>query len=331
MLSDRRQLVLRALIEEYIAFALPVGSRTLVERYHLGYSPATIRNELSQLEEEGYLEQPHTSAGRIPTDHGYRAFVDELLESIDESVDDASIAEIRKAAKEVDDLFEKTSLALTRLTDCLSFVVPPRLLSVRIQTVKLVQLTDHRAILIVITEDGQVLDRHLEFADVLDPLKLHGAQERLNDILAGKSLSKDAHELLRLIDRSSDPLLRSLLTELRSCIAEHRDKRPYTLGMANLMAQPEFRASANLLPVLAELEEDTVLLHVLDETLNQDRPVVRIGHENGCAGLAGVSLVASRFGEGDQMGLVAILGPTRMNYSQVLRAVQAAKGVLGDL
>lgn len=136
MLSDRRQIVLRALIEEYIARALPVGSRTLVERYNLGISSATVRNELSLLEEMGYLAQPHTSAGRVPTDFGYRAFVDELLsEANSDDGEDTLARELRESASDLDDLMDRTSQALARFTDCMTLLVPPRILSVNIRLV----------------------------------------------------------------------------------------------------------------------------------------------------------------------------------------------------
>ncbi|MEG0322431.1 MAG: heat-inducible transcription repressor HrcA, partial [Raoultibacter sp.] len=146
MLSDRRQRVLSALIEEYVARALPVGSRTLVERYQLGVSPATVRNELSVLEDAGYIVQPHTSAGRIPTDTGYRAFVDDLLESgigTDELAYGNVIEDLKRSAGELDDLIENTSVALTRLTDCLSIVLAPSVLAFRIKQLSLISLTGY--------------------------------------------------------------------------------------------------------------------------------------------------------------------------------------------
>ena len=138
MLSDRRQRVLAALIEEYVARALPVGSRTLAERYKLGVSPATVRNELSILEDEGYIAQPHTSAGRIPTDFGYRTFVDDLLanDSLPDEERYRAVAEdLRKSASELDSLLEQTSSALARLTDCLSIVLAPTVLETRVKQI----------------------------------------------------------------------------------------------------------------------------------------------------------------------------------------------------
>lgn len=238
MLSDRRQRVLAALIEEYVARALPVGSRTLTERYRFGVSPATIRNELSALEEEGYISQPHTSAGRIPTDFGYRTFVDDLIESgaiaQDEQAGEA-IGRLRETANELDELLDRTSKALSQFTDCLSVVTPPGY----------------------------------------------------------------AH--------------------------------PSRTGIMSLMKQPEFAYTESLLPVMQVLEDDTVLLHVLDATAPaDDSPQVRIGRENEAEQLAGVSVVACRYGIGPDGGIVAVIGPTRMNYTKALAAVRIASKTLGE-
>ena len=238
MLSDRRQRVLAALIEEYVARALPVGSRTLTERYRFGVSPATIRNELSALEEEGYISQPHTSAGRVPTDFGYRTFVDNLIESGSVSQDDAdaeALGNLRESAQELDDLLEKTSAALARFTDCLSIVAGPE------QT------------------------------------------------------------------------------------------HPKRLGIMSLMRQPEFAYTEALLPIMQVLEDDTILLHVLDTTAQSaDEPNVKIGKENEAEQLSGVSVVACRYGYGPDGGIVAVIGPTRMDYNKALTAVRLASKTLGQ-
>ena len=238
MLSDRRQRVLAALIEEYVARALPVGSRTLTERYRFGVSSATIRNELSALEEEGYISQPHTSAGRIPTDFGYRTFVDELIESdvvADDEKASEAIARLRESARELDSLLDRTSKALSQFTDCLSVVTPPGY----------------------------------------------------------------AH--------------------------------PSRTGILSLMRQPEFAYTETLLPVMQVLEDDTILLHVLDATVpSDDGPQVRIGRENEAEELSGVSVVACRYGIGPDGGIVAVIGPTRMDYTKALAAVRIASKTLGE-
>lgn len=334
MLSDRRQRVLAALIEEYVARALPVGSRTLTERYQLGVSPATVRNELSILEDEGYIAQPHTSAGRIPTDFGYRTFVDELLsnESLPDEKRYRAVAEnLRKSASELDSLLEQTSSALARLTDCLSIVLAPTVLETRIKQITLVSLNDFRAICVVVTEDGNVFNRQMEFTIPVGGDELSRIQALLGRALCGKSLT-DVEQGLSLGMRSafSDPLVRAVLEEVVSCIQEGQTGRTHRLGMSALLAQPEFSRTDAVLPLMQVLEDDTVLLHILDDVTSTEDLSVQIGKENKTEGLSGVSVVASRYGRGEAQGVVAVIGPTRMEYSKVIQAVRAASAALGE-
>lgn len=332
MLSDRRQIVLRALIEEYIARALPVGSRTLVERYNLGISSATVRNELSLLEEMGYLAQPHTSAGRIPTDFGYRAFVDELLsESDPDNGEDALARELRESASDLDDLMDRTSQALARFTDCMTLLVPPRILSVDIRLVNLVLLTPQRLLTVIVTEDGQVFDRQMDLPRDYSQDEIGKTQEALNNILVGTSLSSTSGELPLGASGVHDDLFRMVMTEILACLKDQNAIKAQPLGISHLLGKPEFSDSSCLMPVLEELEGDTMLLRVFNDAAASEEPVVRIGHENDSEALSSVSLIANRFGEAEHSGLILIVGPTRMDYSQVLKAVRAARNVLKDL
>ena len=332
MLSDRRQIVLRALIEEYIARALPVGSRTLVERYNLGISSATVRNELSLLEEMGYLAQPHTSAGRIPTDFGYRAFVDELLsESDPDNGEDALARELRESASDLDDLMDRTSQALARFTDCMTLLVPPRILSVDIRLVNLVLLTPQRLLTVIVTEDGQVFDRQMDLPRDYSQDEIGKTQEALNNILVGTSLSSTSGELPLGASGVHDDLFRMVMAEILACLKDQNAIKAHPLGISHLLGKPEFSDSSCLMPVLEELEGDTMLLRVFNDAAASEEPVVRIGHENDSEALSSVSLIATRFGEAEHSGLILIVGPTRMDYSQVLKAVRAARNVLKDL
>lgn len=332
MLSDRRQIVLRALIEEYIARALPVGSRTLVERYNLGISSATVRNELSLLEEMGYLAQPHTSAGRIPTDFGYRAFVDELLsESDPDNGEDALARELRESASDLDDLMDRTSQALARFTDCMTLLVPPRILSVNIRLVNLVLLTPQRLLTVIVAEDGQVFDRQMDLPRDYSQDEIGKTQEALNNILVGTSLSSTSGELPLGASGVHDDLFRMVMAEILACLKDQNAIKAHPLGITHLLGKPEFSDSSCLMPVLEELEGDTMLLRVFNDAAASEEPVVRIGHENDSEALSSVSLIANRFGEAEHSGLILIVGPTRMDYSQVLKAVRAARNVLKDL
>ena len=332
MLSDRRQIVLRALIEEYIARALPVGSRTLVERYNLGISSATVRNELSLLEEMGYLAQPHTSAGRIPTDFGYRAFVDELLsESDPDNGEDALARELRESASDLDDLMNRTSQALARFTDCMTLLVPPRILSVDIRLINLVLLTPQRLLTVIVTEDGQVFDRQMDLPRDYSQDEIGKTQEALNNILVGTSLSSTSGELPLGASGVHDDLFRMVMAEILACLKDQNAIKAHPLGISHLLGKPEFSDSSCLMPVLEEFEGDTMLLRVFNDAAASEEPVVRIGHENDSEALSSVSLIANRFGEAEHSGLILIVGPTRMDYPQVLKAVRAARNVLKDL
>jgi len=335
LLSDRRQRVLSALIEEYIANALPVGSRTLVERYRLGVSPATVRNELSVLEDAGYIVSPHTSAGRIPTDTGYRAFVDDLLTSplIGESNPSTDmVQELRNSATELDSLLEQTSSALSRLTDCLSIVLAPSVISQHIKQLSLVSLSDYQALIIVVTEDGQVLNRHMDFTEAIDCEELAHVQNLLNRFFAGKSVLDVKQEADKsLVEALKNPLVQLILDEVIVCLQENRGNRAHRLGVTSLLRKPEFSRASSLLPIMQVLEDDTVLFHIFDEGAYGKNTVVKIGSENTPEELSGVSVVAGQYGRGEAGGVVAVIGPTRMDYSKVIQAVRAAQQVLQDI
>lgn len=327
--------MLAALIEEYVARALPVGSRTLTERYQLGVSSATIRNELSVLEDEGYISQPHTSAGRIPTDFGYRAFVDDLLQTDLAPHDDrytTVIEDLKRNASELDALLERTSFALSRLTSCMSIVLAPSVLTLRIKQLSLISLHPRRALVVVVTEDGQVFNRQMDFDVDVGPDDLAHVQNFLNDALLGSTLSEIELGLGRGMEESfRNPLVRMVLDQVLSCLQESTLGRVHQGGMSALLSQPEFAHTEAILPVIQVLEDDTVLLHVLDEASRGDGTTVRIGSENATEDLAGVSVVSSRYGHGDSAGIVAVIGPTRMDYSKVIGAVRSASRALGDM
>lgn len=335
MLSDRRQRVLAALIEEYVARALPVGSRTLTEHYELGVSPATVRNELSVLEDGGYITQPHTSAGRVPTDFGYRAFVDNLLASGMAAHEEAYRTvreEMRREAAELDSLLEQTSKSLARLTGCLSIVLAPSVMLLRIKQISLISLTPYRALIVVVTEDGRVFNRSIDFAYEVEADDLARVQQFMGEVFTGKSLKEVESGLDRgMAEAFHDPLVRVVLDEVLSCLQESQVGQTHRLGMASLLAQPEFSRSSAVLPLMQVLEDDMVLLHILDEAVDSDSGFsVHIGSENKAESLSGVSVVASRYGEVGAEGVVAVIGPTRMNYTKVINAVRAASAALEE-
>lgn len=338
MLSDRRQKVLAALIQEYVARALPVGSRTLTERYSLGVSPATVRNELSILEDSGYITQPHTSAGRIPTDQGYRAFVDKLLES-EESFNFSerqrqAMDSLKSRASELDTLLEETSAALARLTNCLSIVLAPSIEQCAVKSLSLVPLTSRKVLIVIVTEDGQVLNRAMDFSEDVNPDDVRRIQATLSDIFIDSPLheieQKLSHNILQSI---SDPLLQYALNETLLCLEENDTNHAHSLGITSLLRQPEFSHAPALVPVMQILENDAILLELLQNTTAQSRGSINvtIGKENKSEELSGISVVAQSYGSDKSAGIIAVIGPTRMDYAHVIKAVTLAKDMLDSM
>lgn len=314
---------------------MPVGSRTLTEHYGLGVSSATVRNELVRLEVDGYLMQPHTSAGRIPTDVGYRAFVDYLLDSGLVSEDEEYrryIHQMREDARELDELVEKTGAALARFTDCMSVVLAPAAPLLRMKQLSLISLSPFHALIVLVTEDGQVLNRHMEFQREVAPEELAEVQGFLNETFAGK----DAAALERFFGdeaalASLSALARTVMRELEACVVESGIAHAHRLGLSALLSKPEFAHSRQVLPLLQVLEDDTVLLQLFDDMMASDEdPTVRIGTENKSEKLHGVSVVAGQYGSGRAAGVVAVIGPTRMDYSRVIQAVRMAARSLDE-
>lgn len=336
MLSQRRQQVLAALIQEYVAKALPVASRTLVDHYQLGVSSATVRNELSHLEDDGYILQPHTSSGRVPTDYGYRTLVNDLL--ADEAQADApdaatqaAMEQVRQSARELDDLLEKTSDALARLTDCLAIVLPPNALSLRVKRISLISMHERSVLMVLVTEEGRILKRMIGFADPVDPDDVSRIEDVMNRVFSGKAFLAMREELdSATVESFQDPLARIMLSEMFSLLQDNESDHLHRLGLTTLMRQPEFSASQMLVPLVKRIEDDSLPVSIIDATRG-DETVVRIGHENNDAALDNVSVVAARYGDGAGAGFVAVVGPTRMDYGKVIRVVRTAQRALqGD-
>ena len=332
MLNERRRRVLQALVEEYIASAIPVGSKTLVNRYELGCSPATVRNELSILEETGYVVQPHVSAGRMPTDTGYRSFVDDLLENGGPPLEGGGDATgMMHRASEVDELMRETSLALTRLTDCLAVVLSPSVSLARVKRIDLVSMAPRRALMVLITESGQVVNRSIDLAEETVPARLGEVERALNaafdakraaDIRSLRVALETAHQREALVPRVVDEILDAL---------EEADRdRLYHVGIPALLAQPEFNDAARARPLIEFLENQLSMLEALSDALGNRELTVRIGHENHRAELGNVSIVAINYGVGSGDGVVGVIGPTRMNYSRAMAAVRVVADGLSE-
>ncbi|MDQ1626859.1 MAG: heat-inducible transcriptional repressor [Actinomycetota bacterium] len=335
MLEDRKLDVLRAIVEDYVSTHEPVGSKTLVERHNLGVSPATIRNDMAALEEEGYIAQPHTSAGRIPTDKGYRLFVDRLS-SVKPltSAERRAIQSFLDGAVDLDDIVGRTVRLLAQLTRQVAVVQYPSLSRSSVRHVELVALTSSRVLLVLITNTGRVEQRTVELPGDMPDTLLGDLRSRLNTAVAGVRLAEAPDRLGGLVDRfTADlrPSVQAVVAALLESLVEQHEERVVMGGAANLVRfGPDFPQTIQ--PVLEALEEQVVLLRLLGEASDPSVLTVRIGHENPFERLTGTSVVSVGYGtESEMLAKLGVLGPTRMDYPGTMGAVRAVARYVGKI
>jgi len=328
MLDDRKLDVLRAIIEDYVSTQEPVGSKALVERHRLGVSPATVRNDMAVLEDEGFIAQPHTSAGRIPTDKGYRLFVDRLT-----SVKPLSAAERRaistflEGAVDLDDVVQRTVRMLAQLTRQVAIVQYPSLTRSTVRHVELVTLAPGRLLLVLITSAGRVEQRVIEVSPALDDAVVADVRARLNALAIGQRLADAAVNVESLAD-AFDPGDQSSVSKIVAILVgafsdERSDERIAIGGTANLARFGE-GFDSSIKPILEALEEHVVLLKLLGEATSPSMMTVRIGHELPFEELSATSVVATGYGPGEEtLANLGIVGPTRMDYPGTIAAVRA--------
>lgn len=334
-MSDERRLdVLRAIVEDYVATQEPVGSRALVERHHLGFSPATIRNDMAALEEEGYITQPHTSAGRVPTDKGYRIFVDQLATVKALSAPERrAIETFLTGAVDVDDVVQRSVRVLAQLTNQVAIVQYPSLTRSTVRHIEVVPLESSRMLIVVITSSGRVEQRIVELVETPSEQLLADLRSRFAAATVGQRLPEASLRLAELIasfEPNDRPLVTSIVTTLSHIFSDERsDERIVVGGTANL-ARFGSDFDTAIRPVLEALEEQVVLLHLLGEATSGLR--VRIGSETGTHSLAGTAVVSSAYGHDDNvLATLGTLGPTRMDYPGTMAAVGAVARYVGRL
>ena len=335
MLEDRKLEVLRAIVEDYVSTQEPVGSKTLVDRHNLGVSPATIRNDMAALEEEGYIAQPHTSAGRIPTDKGYRLFVDRLstVKPLS-SAERRAIQNFLEGALDLDDIVTRTVRLLAQLTRQVAVVQYPSLSRSSVRHVELVPIASTRLLVVLITTTGRVEQRVVETSTAVDENLLAELRAQLNTATVGVRLQEAASRLADLPERfdpPARPAVSAVLSALLESLVEEHEDRVVLGGTANLA---RFGADfpLSIRPVLEALEEQMVLLRLLGEANDPSVLTVRIGSENPYEGLATTSVVSVGYGsESQSLAKLGVLGPTRMDYPGTMGAVRAVARYVGRI
>ncbi len=336
MLDDRKLDVLRAIVEDYVSTNEPVGSKALVERHQLGVSPATIRNDMGALEEEGYITQPHTSAGRVPTDKGYRLFVDKLSTVKPLSAAERrAIDEFLHGAVGLDDVVNRTVRLLAQLTRQVAIVQYPSLTRSAVRHLEIVRLSETRLMIVLITDTGRVEQRVLELPDPLTEESVADLRTAFNARIAGHPLT-DAATLVADLPATVSPAMRAsviaVLSTVLETLVEHVDERVVMAGTANLARGGALDFPGTLQPVLEALEEHVVLLRLFGES-DQQIVHVSIGGENPHEGLRAASVVSTGYGaeSAGALASLGVVGPTRMDYPGAMAAVRAVARYVGHI
>jgi heat-inducible transcriptional repressor len=330
--DDRKLQVLRAIVADYVSSEEPVGSKALVERHDLGVSPATVRNDMAALEEEGYIMQPHTSAGRIPTDKGYRLFVDRLGSVRPLSpAEQRAIAAFLSGAIDLDDILRRTVRLLAQVTQQVAIVAYPTLSHAVVRHVEVVSLTQTRVLFILITSTGRIEQRAVELAEH-DEQTLAELRAHLNAAAVGHASTQAAARLRRLSDllpATLSPIGQPAVASLLEMLGDEGSHRVLIGGIPNLARfGAEFETTVK--PVLEALEEQVVLLKLLGEASAAGDVTVRIGRENPYEELRSTSLIASAYGsQADTFATLGVVGPTRMDYPSTMASVRAVARYVG--
>ncbi|CAA9289321.1 MAG: Heat-inducible transcription repressor HrcA [uncultured Friedmanniella sp.] len=331
-MDDRKLEVLRAIVTDYVSSQEPVGSKALVERHDLGVSPATVRNDMAALEEEGYITQPHTSAGRIPTDKGYRLFVDRLgtVKPLS-AAEQKAIHTFLSGAADLDDVLHRTVRLLAQVTQQVAIVQYPTLSHSTVRHVEVVSLSTSRMLLILITSTGRIEQRSLELPDH-ETETLAQLRASLNAAAVGHPSAVAAVRLSGLVDELPPELSgigQAAVATLLEMLSSDASSRMVVGGMPNLTRYgSEFETTVK--PVLEALEEQVVLLKLMGEATTADAVTVRIGQENPYKELQSTSVVASGYGSQlDIFATLGVVGPTRMDYPSTMASVRAVARYVG--
>lgn len=323
MLNERKKKILQIIIEDYISSAEPVGSRTIARKYDLGLSPATIRNEMSDLELLGYLEQPHTSAGRIPSAQAYRFYVDALIEPGTLTDNDMALIDgwYNERRRNIDDIFQSTAKILSRMTQNVSMVLTNQQTIANFCYLKFLPLDSQHAILCIVADDGSIDTNVVDIPLGMSSEEMDYLAGKMSKLLEDRNLSDISVEILQNVhtDVVEDKLIfSSLLQAVRKMTGRRQEQKVFLGGTKQLINQPEFRDVERVRNLLGILEEEKVLKDLLQGGEDSGLKVT-IGSENKFTGIQDCSMVQATYRlNGQIVGTMAVLGPTRMEYGKVI-------------
>jgi len=325
-LNERKTKILEAIITDYIATAEPIGSRTVAKKYDMGISSATIRNEMSDLEELGLIIQPHASAGRVPSDKGYRLYVDSLMKQtmLSDEQEDYLRQIVLRNINQIDYLMRETAKALSLLTQYTTIVSEPQAQKTRLKHVQLVPLDENAVIVMVISDAKTAKNMVIRMSQPPSYEELSRLSVALNVHLQGMSTEMLTSSLLAKLEQDFGEhrgMIPQILEAVMSALGNGEDARVYTSGMRNLLAFPEFADVGKATGIFQTLEEKDTLVRLLSDGADStgDQAHIIIGAENEIIHLQDCSIIKAHYSLGDQArGTIGIIGPTRMDYAQVL-------------
>lgn len=334
MVSQRGLEVLRAIVEDYVQSREPVGSKAIVDRHQFGVSAATIRNDMALLEEEQLITAPHTSSGRVPTDKGYRLFVDHLVEIRQiNSAQKQAIDKFLDSASDFDELLNRTVRVLSQLTNQVAVVQYPTLGNTRVRRLEIVAVGAQKVLCILITDNGRVEQRLVDLEDHVTEDDLTWLTTMFNDLIAGKLLTDLANLGTTSLDVPSklQNLARTISQTITESVDANRQQKLVMAGTANLVkTETDFHGS--LYPVLDAIEEQVIILKLLSEIKAEiDEISVSIGTEHSNLGLEDASVIATGYSASGESAALGLLGPTRMDYSNNIASIRAVARYLTQI
>ena len=334
VLDERKQKILLAIIQDYALTAEPVGSRTIARKYNLGVSSATIRNEMQDLEDEGYLAQPHTSAGRIPSIKGYRFYVDQLMKPMPVSNKEKSLIvdTIQTHSTRIDEVFRQITKVVASLTHSLLVTTADSHRRVKLNYVRFLPLDEKRVILLAVTDEGAVTNAVVPIPENITIEELQFLADKLNYFLHGKEIDKLDKNLLLTFQKAVQYDISSfsnIFTELNKVLVPKQNV--YSGGIAELIEQPEFQNVERMQDILSLLEERDTLRKILSQ--NMEEPIaIHIGAGNLSKSLSDISIVRAQFfADNDVIGSIAVMGPTRMQYGKIIGVIYFLQHQLNEL
>ena len=337
-LNDREKSILRSVVQQFIITASPVGSRHITKKYEMGISPATVRNIMADLEESGYVNHPHTSAGRVPTDKGYRYYVDSLMELKKLKSSDKGL--INKSLKaeitETDEIFKITSKLLSTITNQLACVTYPDIESGIFEKLQIISLTSTRLMVVISIKSGLVKTITLEIKSTIKQNQLESVQRILNERLSGlrfNEIRKTFKDRFKDVDAKQKPVIRLFIDSVDKIFKDDRKTDNLILtGARNVIKQPEFENPENFEGIIELMEDKDIIIHIMEKSTeaDQDNVFISIGGENEDIKMRDYSFISKEYKLGETIGMLGIVGPKRMEYSKVVAIVDYIAKMLSE-